>query len=358
VGKFVTTMSRACHLFSRGNPDAQIQVRVVSIVTEMFSYTRQTLPHRTDFHIAGAHCFLSTNSPEVLRTTLRWRRASSANDGNSFEMEILVDAIASGSTEPSPHFRGLRHLVFVFLPDRCFFCYDLLRKRVHGVISPALAGDATFWDSLLLPMTIGILGATIGVVPLHCACLDRDGSGVLIAGVSGAGKSTLAAALAQRGFPLVSDDWTYMAGQGASLIARGLFAPIKLLPNSAQFFPCLGELSPRKTLNGELAYEFEPGATLGCAVKDVSHPRWLFFLERTAFGGCQFVPSRPEYVRDFFEHNAERLPDELRAASFDRSQIIRQLSRCPAWILQTSKTPQQTAEAIDGFLREERYATA
>lgn len=351
-------MSRGCHLFPRGNPDGQFQVKVWSIVTETFSFSRQTLAYRTDLQIAGAHCLLSTNSPEVLRSTSRWRPAGAAPNLKSFEMEILVDPTAGDCGDSRPHFRGLRHLVFVFLPEHGFLTYDLLRKRVHGVISPKVAGDATAWDSLLLPITIGILGTTLGVAPLHCACLDRDGSGVLIAGVSGAGKSTLAAALAQRGFALVSDDWTYMSRQGTSLSARGMFAPVKLLPNSAQFFPCLGELSQRKTLNGELAYEFDPGLTLKCAVKDISHPRWLFFLERTSTGSCQFVPCRPEYVRDFFEHNAEKLPDELAAASRNRSQIIRQLSTHPAWILQTNKTPHQTAEAVDGFLREERYATA
>lgn len=350
-------MSRACHLFSGGNPGRRNRVTVENIVALTFSFRGDTLTHRTDFQIAGVRCSLSSNSPEVLRHRCRWRTANAMQSGESFEMEIHVDSAAGGS-DPSPHFRGLRHLVFAFLPERCFLCYDLLRKHVHGVISPAVVGDASFWDSLLLPITIGILGATLGVAPLHCACLDRNGSGILIAGISGAGKSTLAAALAQRGFALVSDDWTYMSRQGPLLTARGLFAPIKLLPDAACFFPCLDELSPRKTLNGELAYEFEPRATLGCTVKDISHPRWLFFLERSSAVGCQFVPCRPEYVRDFFEHNAEKLPNELQAASLSRSQIIRQLSQHPAWILQTSKNPQQTAEAIEGFLREERYATA
>jgi hypothetical protein len=327
-------------------------------VTATFSFSSETLAYRTDFHIAGAHCLLSTNSPEALRSISRWRSPGSTQNGNFFEMEILVNSIAGESNDPSPHFRGLRHLVFVFLPGRCFLCYDLLRKRVHGAVTSTVAGDATFWDSLLLPITIGILGATMGIAPLHCACLDRDGSAVLIAGVSGAGKSTLAAALAQRALALVSDDWTYMSRQGSSLVARGLFAPIKLLPDSARFFPCLSALSPRKTLNGELAYEFDPRAILSCAVRDSSRPRWLLFLERGTAGGCQFIPCRPEYVRDFFERNAEKLPDELRAATVARSQIIRQLSQHPAWILQTNKNPQQTAQAIDEFLREERYATA
>ena len=55
------------------------------------------------------------------------------------------------------------------------------------------------------------MGTTVGVMPLHSACLDHDGRGLLLAGNSGAGKSTLTVALARCGFSLISDDWTYIS---------------------------------------------------------------------------------------------------------------------------------------------------
>ena len=271
-------------------------------------------------------------------------------------MEIVVDSSRGIATERAPYFRGLRHLVFAYVPPRSFLTFDLLRRRVHAVLSIAAAQDSFFWNSLLIPITIGILGTTVGVAPLHCACLDRRGSGFLIAGVSGAGKSTLATALARQGFALVSDDWTYMSKQGSALIAHGLSAPIKLLPETARFFPELHKLALKATLNGELAYELDPRTSFGFEVRSASHPRYIFFLERTPVPGCHMVPCSPEHVSDFFQRSAERLPDEIPEAKAFRKGIIQSLSTYPSWILRTGESPQITAQAIDDFLSEAAHA--
>lgn len=316
------------------------------------TFDRQALPFRTDFVIAGTRCLLSTNSHDILRAAARWQPPAKRIGGASFDMQIIVDHAMDNHPEHSAHFRGLRHLVFAFLPPRSFVAYDLQRKRVHAVLSSAAASDSAFWDTLLLPITIGVLGTTVGVAPLHCACLERNGCGLLVAGVSGAGKSTLATALADRGFAFVSDDWTFLSRQPSALIAHGLSSPIKLLPDAARFFPRLREFTPGKSLNGELAYEVDPRDAFAFQVKTTTCPRHLFFLERTATRGCTLRPCRPQYVRDFFEKNAERLSDELEEAKAFRAGIIQDLSSYPSWIIRTGETPQKTAEALDDFLWE------
>lgn len=321
------------------------------------TFNRQTLPFRTDFVIAGTRCVLATNSFEVLQSAARWQQETPLQCSASFEMEVFVDSAMDNTADQAAFFRGHRHLVFALLPPRSFVTYDLLRRRVHAALSVAAEGDRLFWNNLLLPITIGVLGTTVGVVPLHCACLDRNGSGLLVAGVSGAGKSTLSAALAEHGFSFVSDDWTYISKDGSILIAHGLSSPVKLLPDTVRFFPRLGDLLPRTTMNGELAYEIDPSRTGGFAVKRHSYPHRILFLERTSRSGCDFVPCRADYVRNFFEGNAERLPDELVDAKAFRTSIIQVLSSRPAWILRTGESPQKTAEAIGQFVTEARNAT-
>ncbi len=219
-----------------------------------------------------------------------------------------------------------------------------------GVLSPIAARDPHFWNAQLLPITIGLLGTTVGVAPLHCACLDRNGEGLLIAGKSGAGKSTLTAALAKRGFAVVSDDWTYVSHRRGNLSARGLFAPIKLLPETVRYFPELRHYSPKKTLNGETAHEIDPVKDLHSQARSCTQPQCILFLERTSTPGCRFVPCRPEYLRWFFESSGEKLPPELPEAVQNRSEIIRQLASCRSWILHTGENPLQTAAALDEFL--------
>jgi len=82
-------------------------------------------------------------------------------------------------------------------------------------------------DDGLADVPIFILGTVLGIllhqreqIVLHASAIRVNGKAVLFAGASGAGKSTLAAALAQRGYPLVTDDVCTLTldGSGAPLV--------------------------------------------------------------------------------------------------------------------------------------------
>ncbi len=311
-----------------------------------------TLPFRAEFHLASARCLLSTNSRDVLRASMAWQSGETFSTERTFHMEIIESDFCVSDAPDCTHFRGLRHLVFARMEPRSFITFDLLRRRVIGVLSSRAARDSHFWNSQFLPITVGLLGTTLGIAPLHCACLDRDGYALLVAGNSGAGKSTLTAALAKQGFAVVSDDWTYVSRNDPELVAHGLFSSVKLLPDTVRFFPELQNCPLNKTLNGEIAHEIDPAALFQSKVKANSRPKWVLFLQRTAERGCQFVRCEPGYVTNFFEKNAEKLPLELNDAIRARSEIIDSLSRCDSWILRTGEGPMQTAGAIDQFLSE------
>ena len=67
----------------------------------------------------------------------------------------------------------------------------------------------------LLGTAFGILLHQRGQIVLHASAVRVGGSAVLFCGASGAGKSSLAAALAQRGFPVVTDDFCALDFDGA-----------------------------------------------------------------------------------------------------------------------------------------------
>lgn len=81
--------------------------------------------------------------------------------------------------------------------------------------------------AFLTGTTFGILLHQRGLVVLHASGVVVSGQAVLFMGPSGAGKSTLATALAQRGYPLVTDDFCVVGADGAG---RPLVHPDGRLP--------------------------------------------------------------------------------------------------------------------------------
>ncbi len=334
-------------------------------MTKLHLINRAVLPLRADLLVAGAHCALATNSQQLVNALSKWNFGSVPRSDRTFDLDVFVDAELSHSTDfkTQTHFRGLHHLVFATIGSHEVFAFDLARRRVTGAVSAVTAQDGDFWISHWLPITIGVMGTTIGVIPLHSACLDRDGRGLLLAGVSGAGKSTLSVALARRGFSLVSDDWTYITREGdastgasaatkggsARLTAHGLSAPVKLLPDATNHFPELSARTPKMWFNGELAFELRAEEITHTPVKTVSHPHWLFFLERTAAPGCDFHSVSAADIREFFETGAERLPACLPATTAARSLTIDALANCRAWRVRSGETPSATAQAVAHF---------
>jgi len=301
------------------------------------------------FFIAGATCVASTNSHAVLDSLSPWRCRRRGSFERSFELNVFVDAAAARSPGARPHFRGLHHLVFAVFGERELFVFDLLRRSVSGVVSKETAEDGFFWKNLLLPIALGVKGATIGLVPVHAACLDWNGRGLMITGPSGAGKSTLAVALSQRGFSLVSDDWTYITQERGRVTAYGISAPVKLLADAQRLFPELKGFQAAPSLNGEMAFEVDPARVFGSRVRSESTPSWLLFLERGDKAGCQILRCSRKGTRKFFEKSAERLPAQLAEAAAKRSEAFASLAKQECWLVRYGGPPRIAAEAIRGF---------
>jgi hypothetical protein len=307
------------------------------------------LPLNAELRVAGARCSLSTNSEEILASLSRWNALSHGVQDQSFELRVLVDSAAKRNKDAAVHFRGLHHLVFGIFGEDETFVFDLLRRRISGVVSSETASDTTFWNARLLPTALGLLGATIGVVPLHCACLDRGGEALLLAGASMTGKSTLAVALSRCGFAVVSDGWTYIGQNGEGLTAHGISAPVKMLPDAVNHFPELRSFEVVKASNGEIAFEVDVAQTFRAAVRRESTPRWLMFLERVEPQGCDIVPFSAEVAQTFFQNSMERLPVQLKEAEETRAALIQSLCRTQCWMVRYGGPPHLAAERIGQF---------
>jgi hypothetical protein len=319
----------------------------VSIDQTVLSYNRELC-------FAGAPCGLFTNSRELAGVLDLLSISANGVGSSRFDMRIVVHELSLEAAE-RPHFRGLHHVVTATFGSSNVFVFDILRRRLSARISGVVARDYQFWKDKLIPLTLGILGAAIGLVPMHCACLESEGDGLLIAGMSGAGKSTLSVALSQGGFNYVSDDWTYLSHRNGKLVAHGTSAPAKLLPDAVNHFQKLEGFSLRTSMNGELAYSVDIAETFGARTEQGCEPRWLVFLERTSHPGGDFTALSSAVARTYLNSSVERLPVQLSEATATREQVIEKVSQLPSWRFRYGGTPQYGTERLREFIALRRH---
>ncbi len=314
-----------------------------------FDINAASLSYRHTLELAGVRCDLRTNSDQLGATLARWCVVESVQCECKFRMQVLVAAETDEIVEGA-RFRGMHHVVVASFGLPNAFVFDLLRRDIAAIVSQRLALDPQFWDELLLPIAIGVLGAAVGIVPVHCACLSIADEGLLVAGVSGAGKSTLSAAMAQCGFDYVSDDWTYFSGESRKFVAHGMTARMKLLPDAIVLFPGLERHSLRSSLNGELAYEV-PASAFGARLRRFCEPRWGVFLERTSeTSGSEFTRIPKCQVRHYIESSVERLPSQLNDSVRDRTEILDRIAALPWWRFRYGGAPQFAARELLSFV--------
>src|SRR5215813_8253534 len=122
--------------------------------------------------LAGVSCLIQSNSPALGAAIEACALKELPSQTAAFSMQVMVTENSQSSVEP--HFRGLHHLVIATFGPETIFVFDILRRNIVATIPLKLATDSKFWSELLLPIAIGVLGAAVGVVPVHCACLSLE----------------------------------------------------------------------------------------------------------------------------------------------------------------------------------------
>jgi hypothetical protein len=256
-------------------------MQVLDPLPRIVRLSQDGLPLSARFFVAGSVWEVRSNSHEILQAMRETFDQVGSGQLADLHLRFHVDfSVKNAPCWSKPHFRALDHLYYATYGPCDSMLVDQLSRHVIGSFSPVVAHDLLYWKHTVLPVLLGIVSASIGVTPVHCACVVKSGSGLLLGGESRAGKSTLALSLSRNGFSYLSDDCTYLSRTGTGMRAWGLPIPVKLLPDAVSYFPELVSLDPVLSLNGEWALSVDPTEIsnvercLSCA------PRWLVFLER------------------------------------------------------------------------------
>jgi hypothetical protein len=151
------------------------------------------------------------------------------------EMRLLPRrANAWGLDPPAPRIRSEGNLVGADIDASNHVTIDPARRRAQIVASEDMLRHAYHLRCELIEFAVFILAARgIGLVPLHAACVGRNGRGLLLLGGSGSGKSTLALHGLLQGLDLLAEDAVFV--QPADLLATGVANYLHLRGDALDF---------------------------------------------------------------------------------------------------------------------------
>lgn len=304
------------------------------------------------FHAAGVGISIQTDSISILCAAEElFERPASPVAMPQLSLQVATDPrCASLPPWPKPAFRveGAQFHVEFGAGNRLLM--DPATGVAQGSVGPAMAHDVNYWRLMVLPAFFGTLCYAAGTCILHCACLARDGQGILLAAPSGTGKSTLCYALAKRGYDYLSDDWTYLYRENGRLLASGLPLPMKLLPDCGRWFPELGKQTPALTLNGELAYEFDVEAA-GLRTARSCEPQLLLFLDRTGGDGFRVSPLSATDALHRFQQDFQDLPECFTGYDALLERAAGDLAKRSAFLASFAAEPNAAAAEVDRFFQ-------
>jgi hypothetical protein len=262
------------------------------------------LPLRKTYYPLGFAVEIETNSDEVLAAAQEsWGSLREVFSLPALKIRIALGMGSSGPCPPPPVFRGQMHLLSIVADAQNFAVCDRLRGFAFVWLSQAAVEHKAYLRYHFLEAIALTMLASSYVTPLHAACVELAGQGVLFCGNSGAGKSSLAYACARAGWKFISDDASYLVRQGIGRLVVGNSQFVRLRPSAAELFPELEGLSLTPRAAGKPSIEIPTALIPG--VMGVPHSRveYIVFLNRGEFDVPELVPFPKELALQWASHS-------------------------------------------------------
>jgi hypothetical protein len=287
------------------------------------------LPLTGTYFPAGFRLNIATNSRDVLEAAEEsWRLSRHEFEGEPLEFRVVVEP--AGELAPQPTFRMQRHLLSIVSDSHNYAIGDPQAWFVAVWISAKTAADHAWLRWFYVESLAYLLLAQRYVVPLHAACVARDGAGILLCGESGAGKSTFSFACARAGWTYLSDDCTWLLAESKDRIAIGRPHQMRFRDDSPRIFPELEGYRTSARPNGKLTIEVPMAAFPQIQTASRCPIGGLVFLDRRGGGRprCESLPPGEAIDRLLCD-----LPTYGAEVDAMHERAIRSLQGLPAWCL-------------------------
>jgi hypothetical protein len=276
------------------------------------------LPLREIYCPLGFAVEVITNAEGVLLAAEdSWGGLTKAFSEPAVELRIALAEAGSGRCPPPPIYRSQGHLLSVVADAQNFAVCD----RGQGFAFAWINRDAMQYKAYLRyhfleAIALSLLAAR-HVTPLHAACVELAGKGVLLCGNSGAGKSSLAFACARAGWKYISDDASYLVRKGASRCVVGNSHQLRFRPSAIELFPELRGFSPTPRATGKPSIEVPTAFMPYLETARHSTVEYIIFLNRSESEGAELVPCCRELALEWANQSQAGIApnDEIQATS-------------------------------------------
>ncbi len=286
----------------------------VSMLTE--------LPLQATYYPFGFPVEIATNSEDILRTAENsWRGFHKLFDTQPIQLRIAIAERRSSACPPAPLCKVQRNLLSNIADSENFAVCDIAQGFSFLSLTKAAVAHDTYLRYYFLEAAVLCHLATRHTTPIHSACVELNGSGVLICGDSGAGKSTLSYACAQAGWTYITDDASFLINGREDRLVVGNCNQARFRPSSAKFFPELaGQEVTQRAEDGKPSIELCTAPLDHIARSHTSHVEHMIFLNRREPKRQELVPFSREVARYFIRQPLFSTPEmmEKQSASIER----------------------------------------
>jgi hypothetical protein len=192
--------------------------------------------------------------------------------------------------------------LLTIVADAGNFCVcDLSRGFAFAWLTQSAAADRAYLRYYFMEAAVSTLLEALYLTPLHAACVQNGGRGVLLCGESGAGKSSLAFACARNGWTFLSDDSSAIIRKRRGRVVVGNPCQMRFRESAVELFPELKEqrVTPRAT--GKMAIELATAILPEIATQAECQVDYIVFLNRREPAPPSFLSVPKEIAWQYFQ---------------------------------------------------------
>lgn len=193
--------------------------------------------------------------------------------------------VVRGTNPPEPILSSGSGLLCATLDAGNFALIDPESSRALVGVSPSMLRHPYHVRYELIEFALITLASrTQELVPLHAACVGRNGAGILLMGPSGTGKSTLCLHGISSGLKILSEDSAFIQASAVLVTGTSNFLHIdKETPNFLEPGPLKRQIEESPVIqrrSGARKYELDLRSMRSCIVREPLHPAATVFLSR------------------------------------------------------------------------------